>query len=224
MPYRRTALAAGEVYHVFNRGVNKQQIFWDDRDYERAINSMIYYSFAKPQVKYSHLNRLLHHEQSQIWKDLQKKHEILASLIAFVLMPNHYHFLIKQTADNGVSRFLSNWQNSFSKYINVKHDRTGHLFQGPFKAVRVTTNPQLLHLSRYIHLNPYTGSFVKNLHGLEDYVWSSFPEYIGLSQDAICEKDLVLAQFKDSDSYKSFVFDQANYQKSLKRMKDLMID
>lgn len=224
MAYRKTALVTGEVYHVFNRGVNKQQIFWDDHDYERAINSMIYYSFAKPRVKYSHLNRLLDHEQSQIWKDLQEKHEILASLIAFVLMPNHYHILIKQTADNGISKFLSNWQNSFSKYINVKHDRIGPLFQGPFKAVRISSNPQLLHVSRYIHLNPFTSSLVKDLHGLEEYMWSSFPEYAGLSQSSFFEKDLVLAQFKDSESYKLFVFDQANYQRSLKKMKDLMID
>jgi len=225
MPYRTTPLVANEVYHVFNRGVNKQQIFWDERDYSRLMDSLIYYSFVNPPVRYSFLNRLLPEQKSQILEKLYTKHERLIDIIAFVFMPNHYHILVKQLHDHGTSKFLSDWQNSFSRYINTRHDRIGPLFQGQFKAVRVSSNAQLLHVSRYIHLNPFTSGIVSILDELPDFPWSSFPDYVGQSNNSFVCKEIVLGQFKnDPEKYKAFVFDQADYQRSLKRIKDLAID
>lgn len=224
MPYRTTALTNGEIYHIFNRGVNKQSIFWDERDYNRVIDSMIYYSFIKPQIRYSYLNRLLPDERAQVWKELRAKHDRLVDLIAYVYMPNHYHFLLKQLTDDGITHFLGTWQNSFCRYVNTRHSRIGPLFQGQFKAVRISTDAQLVHVSRYIHLNPHTSLIVNDKKELEEYPWSSFSEYINPKAPSICQKDIVLGQFKDSDSYKSLVFDQADYQRSLKRIKDLLID
>lgn len=224
MPYRRTAFATGEIYHVFNRGVNKQSIFWDDRDYARSMDSMVYYSFTNPQIRYSYLNRLLVEERAKVWAGLRTKHQMLVDLIAFVLMPNHYHMLVKQRVDHGLSKFLGNWQNSYGKYVNTRHQRVGPLFQGRFKAVRIATNAQLLHVSRYIHINPHTASIVQSASELEQYPWSSLPEYMGTAELTVCQKEIILNQFKTVEQYQAFVFDHADYQRSLKRLQDLLID
>ena len=135
-------------------------------------------------------------------------------------MPNHFHFLLKQTAEEGIAKFMSNFQNSYTRYFNTRHNRVGPLFQGPFRAVRVETDEQLLHLSRYIHLNPYSSFVVKNIKDLEEYQWSSFKEYLG-KEKGFCQKEIVMSFFKNPQDYRKFVFDQADYQRELQKIKHL---
>lgn len=139
-------------------------------------------------------------------------------------MPNHFHFLLKQVEEEGTSKFMSNFTNSYTRYFNVKNKRNGPLFQGKFKAIRIETDEQLLHLSRYIHLNPYSSYVVKTLKDLEKYPSSSFPEYLGKSQTSLCSKEIILGQFKNLNLYKKFVFDQADYQRRLEKIKHLILE
>ena len=88
-------------------------------------------------------------------------------------MPNHFHLLIKQNIDRDYD-ILSNLQNGYTKYFNTKYSRDGHLFQGPFKAVKIDSEEQLLHVSRYIHLNPYSSGMLNNITDLDNYEWASF--------------------------------------------------
>ena len=104
-------------------------------------------------------------------------------------MGNHFHFLIKQASDNGISKFMANFTNSYTKYFNTKHQRVGPLFQGVFKAVHVDSDEQLIHLSRYIHLNPVMG-FVIKAEELKDYKWFSYPNYIGKQDVEFIEKQI----------------------------------
>lgn len=139
-------------------------------------------------------------------------------------MPNHFHFEIEQKKDNGISQFFSNFTNSYTKYLNTRTERSGSLFEGTFKAVRVETDEQLIHLSRYIHLNPVT-SFVVKKEGLENYPWSSLPEYLGQDKEnPICNKHKILDMFHSVEEYRKFLFDQISYAQELDEIKHLIFE
>ena len=139
-------------------------------------------------------------------------------------MPNHFHFLLKQRKDGGITRFLSNFQNSYTRYFNVRHQRTGHLFQGQFKAVRMETDEQLLHVSRYIHLNPYSSYLVKDFKALKDYPWSSLGEYLNLFDHKVSEKQTLLSFFSSVKKFEQFIFNQKDYQRELESIKHLLLE
>lgn len=152
--------------------------------------------------------------QSLFDKDLQ------VEIIAYCLMSNHFHILLKQLKTHGIVKFMAKFTNSYTKYFNSKHNRVGPLFQGIFKAVHVEDDEQLIHLSRYIHLNPVVG-FVIEKEKLEDYPWSSNVQYLGLNQSAITNNKEILGFFKSQSDYKQFVQDQADYSIKLKTIKHL---
>jgi putative transposase len=221
MPVRLVPLVNGEVYHVLNRGISQQLTFSDKREYQRALDTANFYSFVSPPVKFSHFLKLACKRKEQMIARLKRTR--LVEILCFCLMPNHFHFLLKQVIDDGIARFMSNFQNSFTRYFNTRHQRIGPLFQGPFKAIRVESDEQLLHLSRYIHLNPYSSYVVKNLNDLEEYPWSSFPEYLG-EKEGFCQKEFILSLFPKPGSYRQFVFDQAEYQRELQNIKHLLLE
>jgi len=140
-------------------------------------------------------------KRSRIIEKLSQSGRIV-EVLAFCLMPNHFHLLVKQLKDGGISRYLSLFQNSFAKYRNTKYQREGHLFGGQFKVVRIEDDDQFLHVHRYIHLNPYTSLVVRNFDELENYSYSSLPEYLGI-EEGFCHKEEVLAHFKDLTMYRN---------------------
>lgn len=224
MPGRKIPLVTNQIYHVLNRGIASQPVFLAKKDYQRTLEIIWYYQNQNPPLSYSHFLRLPIKQKSEILERLKNKEKFLVEIIALSLLPNHFHFLLKQTQENGVSIFMSNLTNSYTRYFNTKNKRTGPLFQGKFKATMVETDEQLFHLSRYIHLNPYTSYVVKKLKDLKDYPYSSLPEYLGRSRANFFQKEIVLNQFKNVNSYKRFVFDQAEYQRKLERIKHLAME
>lgn len=224
MPRRFIPFVTGEYYHIYNRGVNKQPIFLGVKDYSRALEISEFYSYASSKPKYSKFVVLSKEERQKIMDSLWNTERRLVEIICYCLIPNHFHFLLKQTEENGISTFMRIIQNSYTRYHNTKHERIGPLLQGQFKAVRVEDENQLLHLSRYIHLNPYSSFVLKELTDLEKYPWSSFPEYLGNRKIRICSDQVILSNFKARDDYKRFVFDQAAYQRELELIKHLLIE
>lgn len=224
MPFRKYPLVTGEVYHVFNRGIDRKTTFIDKREYERAVQTIDFYRFATPPVKLSRFLSMSTEDQERVIKNLKQSDDKLVSIISFCLMPNHYHFLLKQLVDRGIANFISQLQNSFTRYFNAKHERIGPLFLDQFKAVRIETDDQLIHVNRYIHLNPYTSYVVKDLESLKKYPWSSFLEYLENEINGICDKELVYFFFKKRSQYKKFIFDQADYQRKIDKIKHLTID
>jgi putative transposase len=222
MPGRLTPLVEGEIYHIFNRGISHQPLFTGNREYQRALNGMCFYSFSSLPLKFSYFLKLSGEKRKKIINKLSQGKK-LAEMICFCLMPNHFHFLLKQTAKDGIAKFMSNFQNSFTRYFNTRHKRIGPLFQGPFKAVRIETDDQLLHLSRYIHLNPYSSYVVKNIKDLEKYQWSSFLEYLG-KREGFCQKETVLSFYRELKDYQKFVYGQAEYQRELQKIKHLIFE
>jgi len=224
MPGRKIPLVNNEVYHILNRGISLQPTFINKRDYDRAFQTIFYYQNQSLPLKYSRFLYLSAERRVKILENLKAQRKFLVEVIAFCLMPNHFHFLLKQTVKNGISMFMSNFTNSYTRYFNTKHERNGPLFQGKFKAKRIQSDEQLLHVSRYIHLNPYTSYVVKNLKELTNYFHSSFPEYIRQPKGGFCGKEIILSQFKDNNLYKKFVLDQADYQRKLETIKHLLLE
>lgn len=224
MPGRLTPLITGQVYHIYNRGIDHRPTFKDKREQERGILALKFYKYPDLPVRLSRFLDLPREERKKTLVEISKKGKSIIDFIAFCLMPNHFHFLLRQNTDKGISTFMSNFQNSFTRFFNAKNQRTGPLFLDQFKAVRTETDEQLLHVSRYIHLNPYSSFIVKSLDQLENYKWSSLGEYIGLDESNFCDKETVLSFFKNKENYKKFLFDQANYQRKLDQIKHLIID
>lgn len=211
MPYRKTQFVNGNYYHLYNRGVAKQLIFKEDRDYFRFLDTLNYYHYSGKKPKFSLRFKLKSFK-------LNTKNPLI-EIVAYCLMPNHFHLLVKQLRDNGIEELMTKLCDSYSTSYNIKYDRVGHLFQDTFKAVLVETDEQLLHLSRYIHLNPY----VADLIGIpEDYLWSSCREYFE-NRQAICQKDIILNNFQKL-SYQNFVLDYSDYAKQLHQIQHLVLE
>ena len=223
MPYRRTHLFNNYYYHIFNRSFKKASIFDSYGNPSRALELLQYYRFKNIPMSFSRVLKLSSEHQEKIFSSLEKKKDLLVEIIAFCLMPNHFHLLLEQIQRNGIKTFIGNFQNSYAKYFNKKNERVGSLFQGRFKSVLIGSDSQLLHLSRYIHLNPYSSGIVKKRSELMSYAWSSFSEYIG-KDTGFCKPKIILDQFKTAADYKEFVFDQADYQKKLEEIKHLAFE
>lgn len=176
-------------YHIYNRGNRKSNIFWDVKDYLRFMKRL---------------------------KEYKDRFEI--DLICYCLMPNHFHLLLKTQKEDAITKFMLTLSTSYSKYFNIKHELVGRLFQERFRAKLVETDEYLLHLSRYIHLNPISEDIKKlnislrstpgvEVSRLAEYPWSSYNEYCR-KKKGLCNKDQILGYFQKQNpagSYKSFV-------------------
>lgn len=225
MPYRKLQFAPDHIYHIFNRSIAREPIFLTTQYYQRALDVASYYSYLNPPIRFSHFNRLPHTQKEKIIRNLadgQKQVEVLA----FCFMPNHFHFLVKEVCENGIRKFMGNLQNSYAKYFNTKTKRFGSLFQSMFKAVRVETDEQLTHITRYIHLNPLTSFILKDLPEFENYPWSSYPLYLNVNNGLpdFINTQFVLDLFPSIDDFVNFTEDQVDYQRKLAKIKHLLLE
>ena len=194
-------------YHIYNRGVEKRKIFLDDLDYKVFLKSLKVY--LEPLSSKTPLKTIIIGSYSfqRPPKPLKNYHSQL-ELLAYCLMPNHFHFLIKQKARNTIEQFMRSLGTKYSVYFNKRYDRVGSLFQGPYKAVLIDQDDHLLHLSRYIHLNPVKDS---PLH----MAYSSYADYLGKRETQWVNTKIILSYFKNARkgifkdllSYQSFVED-----------------
>lgn len=184
--------------------------------YQRFLELMEYYNRPIVPYKYSIALQLDTYTYTNC---LKEKSDQIVKIIAYCLMPDHYHLLVKIKNDTCFSQFISNIENSFSRYFNLLSKRKGPLWQSRFKDKRIRTNEQLLHVSRYIHLNPVTNYLIDNpIH----WVYSSYRDYI-LSKTTLSET-MTEISIKDPMTYKRFVEDQIDYQRALKSIKRLLLE
>jgi REP element-mobilizing transposase RayT len=172
MPYRRESLQAGQCYHLYGRGNNRQQIFVEAENYFFFLRQLRRY--LTPQVFHT---------------------------IAYCLMPTHYHLLVCLRSDD-LSAQMKRFLLSYTNAINKRYGRSGALFEGRFRSVCVEGDRYLLHLSRYIHLNPVLAGIVKHP---QDWEFSSYREYVGLREGTLPVPDAVLSQFASQAAYRAFV-------------------
>lgn len=222
MPLRTTPLVNKEYYHIYNRGVAHQPTYTFKKDYERFLLSLSYYRFNDHPFKLSRLLQIPKFERDQIVAELETTNNKAVNIIAYCLMPNHFHLLIQQLTDGGISKYIKQITNSYTRYFNTKYERVGPLYQGAFKAVHIGTDEQLIHVSRYIHLNPLVSVVVKERDFLS-YLWSSLQHFKNNNSNFVDTKP-ILEHFSSPDKYIDFVFDQVDYGKKLENIKHLMLE
>ena len=171
MPQRTVELCAGEYYHLYNRGNNRERIFFERENYLFFL------------------------------RRLRKYVVPILDVVAYCLMPTHYHLLVLlKEAD--LSHRMQLFSISYTKAMNKRYDRVGALFQGAFQAKHIDENNYLVHLSRYLHLNPVMAGLVERP---EDWEFSSCREYIGLRAGTLPKPEIVLSQFPSPEAYREFV-------------------
>lgn len=193
--------AADSYYHIYNRGNGKMDIFLDEDDLRFFIYRLRQNLFPDKE----HSGRIIPLPPNSF------------SLISYCLMPNHFHFLLRQNQDIPTSKLLTKVCTSYSKYFNKKYKRVGHVFQDKFKQIMIDDNSYLLWVAAYIHQNPKMAGLVDDL---ADYHWSSYLEFVNLNNDDFCEKSIILNQFKSIDEFREFI--DSSYE-IIKNRKDLEV-
>src|SRR3989338_8470630 len=213
MPGRLEPFINGGIYHIFNRTINKQQIFSSPPYCEKFLEIVKYYRSTKAIVSFSSLKKFNLEFQKELYKKIQIKKYFNIEILVYSLMPTHYHFLLQQKKSNGISIFMADVLNSFTRFHNIKNDKLGPLFLPRFKSKKVTTDEQTKHVSRYIHLNYLSAGFAKNFAKLIDYPWSSLSEYLS-DKKGLCNKKFIMQLFDSNTArYRKFVEDNADYQR-----------
>lgn len=205
-----------KIYHLYNRGVAKQKIFQDPNDHQRLLDSFAYYLDRGIKQKISEINKT---KLTKILSSDPKKP--LVSIVGYCLMPNHLHFIVQQLRDGGISQFMQDSLNSYSRYYNTKHERVGPIFQSRFKSVEIEDDEQLIHLSRYVHINPYVANITDDL---KNYPWSSLKLFIKNKKTRLCNPKIIIKIMGSIKEYKDFVCDYADYTKKLLQIDNLLLD
>ena len=175
-----------EIYHIYNRGVDKRRVFLSDKDRLRFVHDL--YEFNDEAAA---LNTGYYYDQGtkHIASIFKKPRKPLVEILSFCEMPNHFHLLVRQVKEWGITAFMRKLGTGYTNYFNQKYQRSGVLFQGKFKAVHVEKESHLVYLPHYIHLNALdivmpewrggNGNIKVALRFLESYRWSSYLDYIG---------------------------------------------
>lgn len=219
---RKIPLVTGQIYHIFSRSIANYKVLNDQADYLRMMQLLKYYQVETGQ-KFSDfitLKDVIKDSFDSYLVNAIKDKEKLVQIIAYCLMPTHLHIILKQLEDRGISSYCGKVLNSFSKFFNARHKRKGPLWEEKFKNVIVRSDEQLLHLTRYIHLNPVAAFLIAKP---EQWPHSSYKEYLDISGELkLCEyEDLIRV---DRSSYRKFVNDRISYQRELAKIKTLLMD
>ena len=210
-------MVAGQIYHVFNASMANFTIFRSDSDFDRMMALIQYYQVARPARKFSeYIKSFSSKEYVPITYLSRSDCTKLVEIISYCIMPMHPHMILYPLKENAISIFMSNVLNSYTRYFNIKYDRKGPLWEGRSKKVLVKTDEQLLHLTRYVHLNPVTAYLVDKP---EDWTYSSYNEYVGCisTTKRICAYDNLLNI--DPILYKEFVYGGIESQRALAKAK-----
>lgn len=215
---RKIQLAEGSIYHVFTKSIAGYVIFNNKVEYDRMLETVKFYQLGKPLVSFARFNEGSKEKQNIVIE--ASKGEEQVNIIAYCLMPTHIHFMLEQKKEEGISNFMNNLLNSYTRYFNLKHGRKGPLWESRFKNVLVEDDTQLMHLTRYIHINPVTAHIIDDP---KDWEHSSYREYIGTAYNhCICDfKDLIDMKH---DIYQEFAKDRIGYQRELADIKHLLVD
>lgn len=192
MPYRGDTFTQGQYYHLYNRGAGKGRVFCNDGNYQYLLHLV---------------------------KQYYQKYGV--TVIAYCLMPNHYHFLLRQETEEPLSKFMQVLFNTYVQALNLQQERTGTLFEGRFKHKCVDKWEYLMVLCRYIHLNPVKAGLVACP---EDWVYSNYQEWVGLRDDELVDNAFVQDHFPRVEEYVKFVNDVEDEKKSYEKISKYMFD
>jgi hypothetical protein len=220
---RKTEFAIGEYYHIFNRGVDKRDVFLCNNDYTRFFTSVKEFNVKKSIGSLKDLRALRARQTRSLLGDGLLEPDGLGKLveiICYCFNSNHYHFILKQLEEKGIEKFMHKLGMGYTNYFNTKYDRSGSLFQGPFKSTHISTNELLLYLSVYVNAN-------HQIHGYSEKNWaySSLLDYTGKRDGKLCKKEFILDQFDNNFSeYEKYLNENALYFKEKKEMEKYILE
>jgi len=232
MSYRQIIFANGEYYHLFNRSVGDENIFDGAWNINHMLDLMDYYRF-RHRIRFSKLKELTKKDRSAYLNEIASKTDPLVELYCYAFMPNHFHIIARQLETNGIRNFVSNIQNGYAKYYNLKKNRHGGVFINPYQATWLEKEGQFVHVTRYVHLNPVT-SFIVEFDKLNTVLGSSFMYYSDLNMKPVrlfdehlhnafvINRDFVLSMFASQKKYIKFMCDRVDYQRQLKKIEGLL--
>lgn len=219
---RKDPLYNNEHYHIMNKSIAGFVIFNNENEFMRALQLLRFYQNKQPSLSFSQFSRLPLNEQKYFLdKNKPDRENKLVEMIAYCFMPTHFHLLLEQMQDKGISTFIKNILISYTRYFNIRHHRKGPLWESRFKSVLIKDDTQLLHLTRYLHLNPVSAELVENPN---DWLASSYKEYldeIKTKNKICCFKNILDIQPK---RYAKFVEDRTAYQRQLTRIKKILLE
>ncbi len=214
--YKKRGFAAGEVYHTLNRGVEKRNIFLDDEDRFRFIHDLFEFNDTE-----SVNNTAYFFQKSKGFANryidggARKPRKLLVDILAFAIMPNHYHLLLRPRFDDGASQFMKKINVGYANYFNKKYKRSGALFQGRYKSVHINNEAHFIHIPYYIHFNPLDlhapgwrkrelKSSSAAIKFLGDYRWSSHLDYLGKKNfPSVTQREFLLKFFGGHSGYEN---------------------
>ncbi len=192
MAKRNIEFKSGRYYHIYNRGANRNKIFFEEDNYIYLLKNLKKYSVQKS-----------------------------FSVIAYCLMPNHYHFLLRQDSETKLNLSIGYLFNVYTKAINKKFNRAGTLFEGSFKALEVEDEKYLQELCRYIHRNPVDDKLIKNI---EDWEYSNYLEWVGKRNGTLIDIKLRDKYFPLGKGYEEFVLDHFSNKQFRNEMKKYLLE
>ena len=209
---RKIDFVDNEIYHIYNRGVDKRTIFLSDKDYLRFIHDLFEFNDEAPAENIYYKSSDIESYEAKPRK-IARERKLLVEILAFCLMPNHFHLLLRQKKDNGITKFMHKLGTGYTMSFNQKYKRTGSLFEGPFSAILIDKEFHFLNLPYYIHLNPLDlkfpewrvrrlSNFKQAIYFLENYRWSSHIDYIGKKNfPSVTNREFLLDIFGGTEKY-----------------------
>ncbi|MBI5147561.1 MAG: transposase [Parcubacteria group bacterium] len=225
-----------KIYHIYNRGVDKRNVFLDNDDYLRFIHDLFEFNDVAPALNLAYYLGKNQSKEVGLPNIKRPPRKLLVELLIFCLMPNHIHLLMRQKREGGITEFMRKIGTGYTNYFNQKYNRSGVLFQGKYKLVRLASEPHFIHLPYYIHLNPLGLKFpgwrdeeIKNykeaMKFLENYRWSSYLDYIGKKNfPSITQREFLNEFFGGSEQYKKDTIKWLKEMDNLEEIKDLTLE
>ena len=206
--YRKTSLAVGEHYHIYSRGVEKRKIFMNTKDYNRFVALLYIMNQDAPFTMGNFLR-----DKNKSLEDIftEKREKTLVSVLGYCLMPNHFHLILYENSEGGISKFMGKLLTAYSMYFNTKYERSGPLFTHPFKSEHISNESQYVYIFSYVHLNPisiidkkWKENGIKNKKEAEEflkkYQFSSYLDFLNKNrlESAIVDFSMIPRYIKET--------------------------
>lgn len=226
MPIRKLQFVTNNYYHLFNSGLDDRVTFPSPAHYLNFIEALWYYQFIKPPYKLNLYQKLKPNAKAEAANNLKSHYQRHVNIVAYLLMPNHYHLVIQPLPLGNPSRYLANTQISYTRYHNQSVGRTGPLFGRQFRAVEITNPNDLIPLSRYLHLKPLTHNIVRSLSDIEAYSYSSYSEYTFTKPDFMrfCHTQPVTNHFPNPNDYRAYCSNLGDNLQATQNLAPLLFD
>lgn len=222
---RNIVFALDSYYHIYNRGTESRVIFNNERDYERFIALIFVCNDIEP-VRIENMSRSKSEQGLTLLRRVfnTRRTKTLVEICSYCLMPNHFHFILREKEEGGISKFMQKIMTAYTMYFNKKYERNGALFQGSFKATIVDNDNYLKYLISYVHLNPvkiidssWKENGIKNRQAAEkflrNYKYSSYLDYCGVSrpEGVLLDKDSLPGYFDGAHEFQTAVAEWLDY-------------